>query len=47
MFVYKILDYIMGNMGKRFDSKMGIRKNGRGILFPITYRILIYFIMYG
>ena len=35
-------DFIMGNIGKRFDSEMGMLENGRNNLFPITYRILIY-----
>ena len=29
-------------MGKEFDSEMGILKNDRNIIFPITDRILIY-----
>ena len=32
----------MGDIGKRFASEMGIHKNGRSNVFPITYRILIY-----
>ena len=35
-------DFFMGNIGKRFDSEMGIRRNGRNNLFPINYRIFIY-----
>ena len=34
--------FIMGNIGKRFDSEMAINKNGRSNLFLKTYRILIY-----
>ena len=35
-------DFIMGNIGKRFDSEMGILKNDKNNIFPITYTILIY-----
>ena len=35
-------DFIMGNIEKRFDSEMGIRKNCRSNLIPKTYRIIIY-----
>ena len=45
MFVYKIFDFIIGNIGERFDSEMGILKNDRNKTFiinqySINYRIL-------
>ena len=45
--IYKLwtlvtLDFIMGNIGRRFDSEMGIRNKDRSNLFPMNCRILIY-----
>ena len=36
------LYFITGNIGKTFNSEIGIRKNGRSNLFLLSYRILIY-----
>ena len=40
--IFVTSDFIMGNIGKIVDSEMGMRKNGRSNLIPITYRTLIY-----
>ena len=42
IYILSYTDFVMENIGKSFDSEMGIRKNGRSNLFPITYRKLIY-----
>ena len=39
--IFVTSDFIMGNIGKIVDSEMGMRKNGRSNLIPITYRTLI------
>ena len=36
------LYFIVGNIGKRFGSEIGVRTNDRSNLFPIPYTILIY-----